>query len=84
VRAAIRKAAEGVQDWALNTGERFDEDMREQLSRTTKINEVDVIAFLAASYPSYLKFAKEVPEEKALIRLLYDPRSFAQATGHYW
>jgi tripartite ATP-independent transporter DctP family solute receptor len=83
VRAALRKAAEEVQDWAMNTGEKFDDEMRQQLSKTMKINEVNVIAFLAASYPSYLKFAKEVPEGKALIKLVYHPRRFAHATGHY-
>jgi tripartite ATP-independent transporter DctP family solute receptor len=84
VRATIRKIAGEIQDWSMNMGEKFDGEMRERLSKTMKINEVNVIAFLAASYPSYLKFAKEVPEGKSLIKLLYDPRSFAQATGHYW
>jgi TRAP-type transport system periplasmic protein len=84
VRATIQKIAEDMQDWAMNTGEKFDLEMRAQLSKTMKINQVNVIAFLAASYPSYVKFAKEVPNGKALIKLLYDPTSFAQATGHYW
>jgi TRAP-type C4-dicarboxylate transport system substrate-binding protein len=84
VRGTIRKVAEEMQDWCLKTGEKRDKEMRERLAKTMKINEVNVISFLAASYPSYLQFAKEVPEGKALIKLLYDPRSFAQATGHSW
>jgi tripartite ATP-independent transporter DctP family solute receptor len=84
VRAAIRKAAEDMQDWCLKIGEKRDAEMRQQLSKTMQINEVNIIAFLAASHPAYVKFAKEVPEGKALIKLLYDPRSFAQATGHTW
>ncbi|MGO8953400.1 MAG: TRAP transporter substrate-binding protein [Rhodomicrobium sp.] len=83
VQAVIKRTAEDLQDWSMSAGEKLDIELRDQLSGTVAINEVDTLAFLAASFPAYTQFAAEVPQGKALIRLLYDRTSLA-ATGHTW
>ncbi len=84
VQKTIKDIAERLQDWALDVGSKLDADMRERLSKTMVLNEVDTVAFLSASYPSYLQFARDVPQGKALIKLLYDPTTFVSATGRNW
>jgi tripartite ATP-independent transporter DctP family solute receptor len=84
VQAAVKTVAADLQDWSMSAGEKLDLELRAQLSRSMKINEVDTLAFLAASFPAYLQFAAEVPQGKALIRLLYDKTSLAAAIGHGW
>ncbi len=84
VQEVIKSTAIDLQDWSMSAGEKLDMELRDQLSRTIATNEVDTLAFLAASFPAYLKFAIEVPQGKALIKLLYDKTSLAAAIGHTW
>ena len=84
VREVIKRTAADLQDWSMSAGEKLDIELRDELSRTIAVNEVDTLAFLAASFPAYLQFAFEVPQGKALIKLLYDKTSLAAATGHAW
>jgi tripartite ATP-independent transporter DctP family solute receptor len=83
VQAALKKTGAELQDWSMSKGEMLDIEMRSVLSRTMAVNEIDTLAFLAASLPAYKQFATEVPQGKELIRLLYDKTSFA-AAGQSW
>jgi TRAP-type transport system periplasmic protein len=82
VQYVIRKTAEDMQDWAMAANERLEKALKAQLSLTMKMNEADLFAFLMRSFALYRNFASEVPGGKPVIRLLYDPASLADATGH--
>jgi TRAP-type transport system periplasmic protein len=84
VQAALINTGADLQDWSMSRGEKLDMDLRFVLSQTMIINEIDTLAFLAASLPTYKKFAAEVPEGKELIRLLHDRTNFGAATGQSW
>lgn len=79
----ISKAAEDLQDWSMQLGQQMDQKLRATLGETMQINEVDTLAFLLASLPIYLNYAKEVPKGKELIRLLYDKTSLSMLDQHH-
>jgi hypothetical protein len=47
------------------------------------INEVDLFAFLTASFDFYKEFGAQVPQGKPVVKLLFDPTSLAVATGKH-
>lgn len=79
----ISKIAVELQDWSMKEGEKLEKEYTEKLRETMQVNKIDSISFLIASFPIYQAYAKEVPEGKALIRLLHDRTSFASA-GSTW
>ncbi len=81
VQDVIKKTAEEMQDWAMRVNESAEKNLKEKLSQSMAVNEVDLFAFLTASFGFYKDFAAEVPGGKALIRLLYDPTSLTAATA---
>jgi len=80
VQSVIATVAVEMQDWAMAANEQLEKTLRLKLSATMAINEVDLFAFLMASFGFYKEFAAEVPEGKALIKLLYDPTTLTAAT----
>lgn len=82
-REKLLRIAEDLQDWSMNTGQQLEKIYRAKLVSALKINEVNTIAFLAASLPIYRDYAKEVPQGKELVRLLHDRTSFETA-GANW
>jgi tripartite ATP-independent transporter DctP family solute receptor len=82
IRAAIKKTAEDMQDWAMAANGRLEKTLQEQMSHTLQVNEADLFAFLMASFPLYKDFGRDVPGGKAVVTLLYDPASLAKATGN--
>lgn len=73
IRLTIKRIAEEVGDYARQQGERLDNSLVAEMKKANPklaVNEVDKLAFIAASARIYDDFAKEVPSGAGLVKLI--------------
>ncbi len=83
VQEVIKKTAQDMQDWAMAANEAMENSLKDKLSQSMSVNDVDLFAFLLSSFPFYKEFSRDVPGGKAVVKLLFDPTSLTAATGKH-
>ena len=74
VQQVLAGNAAEVGDFARSEGARMDREILEKMRQKTKVNEVDMDAFVKASRPVYDEFGKDVPGGKDLIERIHELR----------
>lgn len=67
VRTILEKTARDVQGWMYATGTQDDLALRTKLEKSMEVNVADRAAFVEASKPIYVEFAKLIPTGKQMI-----------------
>jgi tripartite ATP-independent transporter DctP family solute receptor len=82
VRDALLRHARGIQDWVLDRGEELDAFWLRRIKQTMEINEAERLSFTLQALPVYQQFISQVPDARAMIRLVFetDPSPIASRT----
>jgi TRAP-type transport system periplasmic protein len=81
VRDALLRQARAIQNWVLDRGEELDAFWLTRVKQIMEINEAERFSFTLQALPVYQEFIAEVPDARAMIRLIFetDPNPLASS-----